>query len=96
MAPTAKRAPRAHGNGNQRGSSSDRRARRRWLLEVYASDVEGHCRCYRCGTLLNMYTITVDRIIPGVHGGTYRRNNIRPACYPCNNLTGQPLRGTAP
>lgn len=23
-----------------------------WLLEVYASDMPGYCRCYRCGSLL--------------------------------------------
>lgn len=42
------------------------------------------CRCYRCGDLLGFLTLTVDRIIPGKKGGTYRRNNIRPACGPCN------------
>ena len=49
-------------------------------------------RCYRCGTLLHFHTVTVDRIIPGCHGGTYRRNNIRPACGGCNSETGAPLR----
>lgn len=47
------------------------------------------CRCYRCGRLLTSLTLTVDRIIPGVDGGTYRRDNIRPACFGCNNETGQ-------
>ncbi len=46
------------------------------------------CRCYRCGTLLTVDTVTVDRIIPGCQGGTYRRNNIRPACGSCNSETG--------
>lgn len=41
-------------------------------------------RCYRCGCLLTEQTLTIDRIIPGHKGGTYRRNNIRPACGPCN------------
>lgn len=49
------------------------------------------CRCYRCGTLLDEDTVTVDRIIPGVKGGTYRRNNIRPACGDCNSETGARL-----
>lgn len=62
------------------------------LLQVPA------CRCYRCGVLLvdllgpdgwaASYTVTVDRIVPGCKGGTYRRNNIRPACGPCNSETG--------
>lgn len=50
------------------------------------------CRCYRCGTLLTVETVTVDRIIPGCRGGTYRRNNIRPACGRCNSETGGALR----
>lgn len=50
------------------------------------------CRCYRCGCLLTADTVTVDRIIPGCKGGTYRRNNIRPACGPCNSETGGALR----
>lgn len=50
------------------------------------------CRCYRCGCLLTVDTVTVDRIIPGAHGGTYARNNIRPACGPCNSSTGGRVR----
>lgn len=53
---------------------------------------EPACRCYRCGDLLTVETVTVDRIIPGCQGGTYRRNNIRPACGPCNSETGGRLR----
>lgn len=49
------------------------------------------CRCYRCGFLLTVEVVTVDRIIPGCRGGTYRRNNIRPACSGCNSETGGPL-----
>lgn len=32
--------------------------------------------------------LTVDRIVPGCQGGTYRRSNIRPACAACNSSTG--------
>lgn len=35
--------------------------------------------------------LTIDRIIPGCKGGTYRRNNIRPACGGCNSETGGAL-----
>lgn len=49
------------------------------------------CRCYRCGVLLTVETVTVDRIIPGCHGGTYARTNIRPACGDCNSETGGAL-----
>jgi 5-methylcytosine-specific restriction endonuclease McrA len=51
------------------------------------------CRCYRCGTLLTAEDVTVDRIVPGCQGGTYRRNNIRPACAGCNSSTGGRTRG---
>lgn len=54
------------------------------------------CRCYRCGVLLTVETVTVDRIVPGCKGGTYRRNNIRPACSPCNSETGGALASRRP
>lgn len=50
------------------------------------------CRCYRCGKLLAIDTLTVDRIVPGCKGGTYRRSNIRPSCGGCANKTGGDLR----
>jgi hypothetical protein len=50
------------------------------------------CRCYRCGRLLTAADVTVDRIIPGCRGGTYRRTNIRPACGVCNSETGGSTR----
>lgn len=37
------------------------------------------------------FRLTVDRIIPGCMGGTYRRTNIRPACGGCNSETGGAL-----
>jgi hypothetical protein len=64
------------------------------VVEV-TRDSEGSepaCRCYRCGALLVEATVTVDRIVPGCHGGTYRQNNIRPACGPCNSSTGATTR----
>ncbi len=93
-------------NGNVRGSSYTRRRRREWLLEHYRADVDVDlrglgialgmgapaCRCYRCGRLLAQDALTVDRIIPGCQGGTYRRTNIRPACGPCNSETGGATR----
>lgn len=117
-------------NGNSRGNTATRKARREYLVLAYRADVDvvlpgsiaelieigrhryfsgisdrrsdepwpielglgvPACRCYRCGTLLTVDTVTVDRIIPGCKGGTYRRNNIRPACGPCNSLTGGAL-----
>ena len=93
-------------NGNVRGSVYTRRARRAWLMVAYASDILGLVRCYRCGRLLfnpddhpddvlDLTPLTVDRIIPGCQGGTYRRTNIRPACGTCNSETGGGLRKRA-
>lgn len=53
------------------------------------------CRCYRCGCLLTVDTVTVDRIKPGCQGGTYARTNIRPACGTCNSSTGATTRRRA-
>lgn len=65
---------------------------RTWLEPYILREDVPACRCYRCGKLLIFETLTVDRITPGCHGGTYRRNNIRPACGPCNSETGSRLR----
>lgn len=51
------------------------------------------CRCYRCGKLLTVDTVTVDRIVPGALGGTYKRSNIRPCCSTCNASTGPSIAG---
>lgn len=89
-------------NGNGRGNTRDRAARRAYLLRAFASDIEGHCRCYRCGDLVcpspfaheeltECRLLTVDRIVPGCRGGKYVRANIRPACPQCNSETGGTL-----
>lgn len=61
-------------------------------LDTVLGRGEPACRCYRCGRLLTVNTVTVDRIVPGCQGGTYRRDNIRPACGPCNSSTGAKTR----
>lgn len=61
------------------------------IIMTTVGDGVACCRCYRCGELLTLETMTVDRIIPGCKGGTYRRNNIRPACSGCNSETGGAL-----
>lgn len=85
--------PRGTSNTNDRGSAAQRRARKQWLLDTFGDGVV--VRCYRfvaCGQVLTFATLTVDRIIPGILGGTYRRGNIRPACGHCNSITGIRLR----
>jgi hypothetical protein len=112
-------------NGNERGGSKARAARRAWLVKTYRADVDVYripietaqgvdihlipvnpawslpfavtepaCRCYRCGTLLTVDMVSADRIKPGCDGGTYRRENIRPACSRCNSVTGATTRKT--
>lgn len=81
---------RSTSNSNARGSSYTRRRRKDWLLSPAAGfGGDGSTvKCYRCPTVLDVDTITVDRIVPGVDGGTYKRDNIRPCCGPCNYSTG--------
>lgn len=80
-------------NTNDRGSSYDRRARKNWLLSTCDLDLpETQCRCVYCAKILVYETLTVDRIVPGARGGTYRRDNIQPACNACNIAQGIILR----
>lgn len=82
-APTSRRST---SNGNSRGSSTERAIRRAWLVTTYG---DGHqVRCFHCGTLLDTTNVSADRIRPGVLGGTYAKNNIRPACLGCNVSDG--------
>lgn len=101
-------ATRGTTNTNARGNTEDRRRRREWLVATFRADVDvlhgtstdlanavpvPACRCYRCGCLLTVDTVTADRIVPGCRGGTYVRSNLRPACGPCNSEVGGGLRG---
>lgn len=56
-----------------------------WVAEVKMVPT---VRCYRCGDILSITEVTIDRIVPGCLGGTYAHNNIRPACSGCNSETG--------
>ena len=77
-------------NRNARGSAAARRARRQYLLDTFGDGTT--CRCHYCPAILDIVTLTVDRIIPGILGGTYKRDNIRPACLHCNSVEGTVLR----
>lgn len=80
-------------NRNARGNTTDRARRRAFLLREFGDGEQAPC--HYCGVMLTDKTITVDRIVPGVVGGTYTRKNIRPACSPCNSETGGRLAGLA-
>lgn len=82
-------AKRGTTNRNARGGSEDRRRRKQYLLDEHGDGKK--CACHKCEIMLTFETITVDRIIPGCDGGTYRRDNIRPACGTCNSSDGGKL-----
>lgn len=67
---------------DQRGNWKDRAARRKFLLKKFGCGKT--CPCYYCKKKLTNKTVTVDRIVPGFEGGTYRRDNILPSCIECN------------
>lgn len=76
-------------NRNVRGNARDRRKRREWILRTFGDGVT--CACAECGVSLDATTLTVDRIVPGAHGGRYVRGNIQPMCRKCNSRTGAKL-----
>lgn len=41
--------------------------------------------CFYCSIPLNIDTCTVDHYIPRAAGGSNHIDNLRPACFPCNN-----------
>jgi 5-methylcytosine-specific restriction endonuclease McrA len=65
------------------GNAYDRRARILWML-LHFGDGQT-CHCAHCGATLDYTTVTADRITPGSEGGTYRRDNLQPACLSCNS-----------
>lgn len=77
--------------GERRGNCRDRARRREWLLANFDKDLgPERARCWldlspACLEFLNITTLTVDRIHPA---GSYARDNIQPACRPCQVLQG--------
>lgn len=67
------------GEPDRRGKARERRARKRWLLKEFGDGVT--CPCTWCGKTLTFTTLQQDRLVPG---GPYRRDNLVPACGPCN------------
>ena len=65
--------------GEKRGNSYARRARKLWMLATWGDGVK--CPCVHCDAVLDYDTVEADRIIPG---GSYRRDNVQPACRSCN------------
>jgi len=82
--------PRGRGtsNSNARGSAASRRRRKQYLLDSFGDGKSAPCSFEGCELMLTFETITVDRILMGVDGGSYRRDNIRPACGFHNSSEG--------
>lgn len=72
-------ATRPRPGGEKRGNSKDRARRKMWMLEQWGDGRT--CPCVHCGTTLAYATVEADRIVPG---GSYRRDNVQPACRECN------------
>ncbi|QOP64792.1 HNH endonuclease [Microbacterium phage DelaGarza] len=73
-------------NSNDRGNAAARRRRKQRLVEEFGDGET--CPCYRCGRALSVSMVEADRKVPGILGGTYRWENLRPACGDCNKITG--------
>lgn len=77
--------------GEKRGNTRNRRARKLWMLATFDPELGANeCRCHlgiseRCLGLLDMATVTADRIVPG---SGYARDGLRPSCAPCQSLQG--------
>lgn len=82
--------PRGTSNSNDRGNHTSRRRRRIWLICAWGDGTRVPCAF--CGVQLDVDTVTVDRIIPGILEGRYDRGNIRPSCLSCNSIEGNRLR----
>lgn len=100
------RPTRGRSNSDERGSSLQRRRRKQWLLDHFGDGTTAPCQAPLahggvCGNPVTFVSMIVGRIIPGVHGGRYRRDNIRPECGKCSTTeggqrhTGNDARGRA-
>lgn len=76
---------------DRRGSNADRRRRRAWLLANFDTDLgPERARCHLrlsvlCERTVDAVSLSVDRI---ERGGSYARENIQPACKPCQDRQG--------
>lgn len=73
-------------NRNERGNAATRRRRKQRLVDEFGDGET--CPCYRCGRALSISMVEADRKVPGILGGTYRWENLRPVCGDCNKITG--------
>lgn len=81
----------ARPGGEKRGNNKDRRARKIWMLSTWGDG--SRCPCVHCGISLDYATVEADRIVPG---GSYRRENVQPACRDCNASRSNDTEWIAP
>ncbi|MBW4541235.1 MAG: HNH endonuclease [Myxacorys chilensis ATA2-1-KO14] len=55
------------------------------LVRLYGS------YCWWCGCCLPLEKLTREHLIPRSLGGTHSLENLRLACFPCNNSRGNSL-----
>jgi hypothetical protein len=70
--------------GDDRPGSKQRKANRQALLKEFGNGKRAPCVC--CGRNVTESTMSLDRIIPGSDGGTYRQGNLVPMDYDCNRV----------
>lgn len=74
------------GEPDRRPNAAGRRRLRQRLLDAYGDGEKVECswQFEDCTGPLTIATMELDRITTGQDGGTYRFDNIVPACGPCN------------
>jgi hypothetical protein len=87
LAPPTSARRRGRSNGNEAGNNTQRRRRKQKLIDRDGDGVKAPC--WECEAFVTVATVFVDRIIPGVDGGTYDLNNCRVHCRSCSGRQGQ-------
>jgi 5-methylcytosine-specific restriction endonuclease McrA len=66
-------------------TSKQKRARKAQLISDYGS------RCWWCENCFPVQALTLDHLKPKSRGGSNSLENLRLACFPCNNSRGNSL-----
>lgn len=59
---------------------------RKWIIRTLISKTGG--KCEYCGRTCNKKNMTIDHVLPVSRGGLTEIQNLRLACYPCNQEKG--------
>lgn len=69
----------------ERAKARELRASQWWKQQV------GPGICHHCGNKFLKTQLTMDHLIPVARGGKTSKNNVVPACKPCNQARGHKL-----